>query len=260
MPINIIKIGGNVIDNKSKLEKFLTAYSQLKGDKILIHGGGKIATQIAKDLGIETKMIDGRRITDAPMRDVVTMVYGGLINKRVVSSLQSKDCNALGLSGADANVVTSKKREVKEIDYGLVGDIERVNTKFIISLLTQGITPVFASLSFDKEYGILNTNADTQASAIAVALAEFRVVNLIFCFEKKGVLSDSSNEESVIPMLNPELYEQYKKEGVINEGMIPKLDNAFDAVKNGVKKVIICEADDLLIAIEENKTGTQIMI
>jgi acetylglutamate kinase len=260
MPINIIKIGGNVIDNESKLEKFLTAYSQLKGEKILIHGGGKIATQIAKDLGIETKMVEGRRITDALMRDVVTMVYGGLINKRIVSSLQSKDCNALGLSGADANVVTSKKREVKEIDYGFVGDIEQVNVKFIISLLMQGISPVFASLSFDKEYGILNTNADTQASAIAVSLAELHVVNLIYCFEKKGVLSDASNKESVIPILKPDLYEQYKKEGVIYEGMIPKLDNAFNAVRNGVKKVIICEADDLLLAIEENKTGTHIMI
>lgn len=260
MPVNIIKIGGNVIDNEVKLEKFLWSFSQLKGDKILIHGGGKIATKIAKDLGIKTRMVDGRRITDAAMRDVVTMVYGGLINKQLVSSLQSKGCNALGLSGADANVITSKKREIKEIDYGFVGDIENVNAKFIATLLKQGITPVFAPLSFDKEFGILNTNADTQASFVAAALAEFSVVNLIYCFEKKGVLSDASNDDAVVPILKPELYEQYKKEGIIYEGMIPKLDNAFNAVKLGVKKVIICEADDLLKAVEEGKAGTQILI
>jgi acetylglutamate kinase len=259
MPINIIKIGGNVIDNEIKLEKFLISFANLKGSKVLVHGGGKIATKMAKDLGIETTMVQGRRITDSQMRDVVTMVYGGLLNKRIVAALQSLDCNAIGLSGADANVITAKKREVKEIDYGYVGDIETVNDLFISNLLSQNIFPVFAPLTYDKQYGILNTNADTQASAIAEALAKSRVVNLIYCFEKKGVLSDTNNEDSVIPVLKPELYEKYKMEGVIYEGMIPKIDNAFKAVQNGVKKVIICEADELQNAVEHGQSGTQII-
>jgi acetylglutamate kinase len=260
MPINIVKIGGNVIDNEVKLEKFLVSFAQLKGNKVLVHGGGKIATQMAKNLGIETQMVQGRRITDAQMRDVVIMVYGGLVNKRIVASLQSMDCNAIGLSGADACVITAKKREVKEIDYGFVGDIDKVNDQFISSLLSQNIFPVFAPLTYDRKHGILNTNADTQASAIAEALAKSKGVNLIYCFEKKGVLTDINNEDSVIPILKRKLYEKYKLDGVIYEGMIPKIDNAFRALQNGVKKVIICEADDLQNAVVYGLSGTQIIL
>jgi len=260
MPINIVKIGGNVVNDEAKLERFLTAFASLKGDKILVHGGGKIATEIAKKLGVETKMIEGRRITDEPMREVVTMVYGGLVNKKIVASLQSKKTNALGLTGADGGIILAKKRDVKTIDYGFVGDIELVNTSLINTLLSQNITPVFAPLTYSPDYGVLNTNADTQASAIATALAGERIVNLIYCFEKKGVLSDPEDDNSVIPVLKPESYASYKKEGIIYEGMIPKLDNAFDAVQKGVKRVIICEADELIEAVEKGETGTQVLI
>ncbi|MCR9063237.1 MAG: acetylglutamate kinase [Cytophagales bacterium] len=260
MAISIIKIGGNVIDNEKKLEKFLQLFSSLKGDKILVHGGGKIATQIAADLGVETQMVEGRRITDAPMREVVTMVYGGKVNKTIVASLQSLGTNAIGLSGADGGVILAEKRPVKDIDYGYVGDVKQVNGSFIQSLLLQKVTPVFAPLSFDPEYGILNTNADTQASAIAVEMAKIRDVNLVYCFEKKGVLKDADDEESVIAKLDRASYENYKKEGIIHSGMIPKLDNAFEAVKAGVRKVIICEADDLLNAVENSSRGTTIRL
>ncbi|AWV97965.1 acetylglutamate kinase [Arcticibacterium luteifluviistationis] len=260
MAVNIIKIGGNVINDEVKLKAFLASFAALSGDKILVHGGGKVATKIAKDLGVETEMVEGRRITNAEMRDVVTMVYGGLINKKIVASLQSLNCNAIGLTGADAGVIRAHKRPVKTIDYGYVGDIDSVNAVFISSLLSQEITPVFAPLSFDKDFGILNTNADTQASAIATALSGVHEVNLIYCFEKKGVLLDAEDDDSVIPVLKPKLYEEYKASGVIYDGMIPKLDNAFDAVHKGVKKVIICEANELLSAVERGETGTQILM
>ncbi|MFT4734183.1 MAG: acetylglutamate kinase [Algoriphagus sp.] len=260
MSVNIVKIGGNIVNDEVKLERFLTAFASLKGDKILVHGGGKIATEIANKLGVKTKMIEGRRITDEPMREVVTMVYGGLVNKKIVAILQSKKTNALGLTGADGGVILARKREVKAIDYGFVGDIETVNASLISTLLLQGITPVFAPLTYSLEYGILNTNADTQASAIARALAEKKIVNLIYCFEKKGVLSDPDDDNSVIPVLKPESYASFKKRGIIYDGMIPKLDNAFDAVHKGVKRVVICEADDLLNAVEKGETGTTILI
>ncbi|MGR3810589.1 acetylglutamate kinase [Jiulongibacter sp. NS-SX5] len=258
--LNVIKIGGNVIDNDQKLNKFITNFSKLKGPKILIHGGGKIATKIAADLGIETKMVEGRRITDEAMRDVVTMVYGGKVNKKVVSLLQQNNCSSIGLTGADGAAIISAKRPVKEIDYGYVGDVKKVNATFIDSLLVQSITPAFAPLSFDPEYGILNTNADTQASEVAKAMTDNYSVNLIYCFEKRGVLLDAENDDSVIPELTPQNYEKYKAEGVIYAGMIPKLDNAFAAVSAGVNKVIICEADELLEATEEGSTGTTIKL
>lgn len=257
--VNVIKIGGNVIDNPAKLLGFLNKFSELDGAKILIHGGGKIATKIAQDLGIESKMVDGRRITDAPMRDVVTMVYGGLVNKQIVARLQNFNCNAIGLTGADGGVILAKKRPIKEIDYGFVGDIEKVNAGFISSLIAQNITPVFAPLTFDAAGDILNTNADTQASAIARALTDTFKVNLIYCFEKKGVLLDAEDDSTRIQELKPDSYERYKKEGVIYAGMIPKLDNAFAAVHAGVQKVIICEADDIKEAID-SKAGTEISI
>lgn len=259
MKLNIIKIGGNVLDNPEKLREFLTNFALLNGHKILIHGGGKIATKIAEKLGVETKMVEGRRITDESMRDVVTMVYGGLINKQLVAQLQAQNCDAIGLTGADGGVIVAKKRPVKVIDYGFVGDIESIDNEFISVLLRQHKTPVFAPLTFDKSGSMLNTNADTQASAIAVAMSESFEVNLVYCFEKKGVLSDPTNDNSVIAELTPTSYESYKAKGVIYEGMIPKLDNAFTAIQNGVAKVTICHADELLNAVEHGKAGTGIV-
>jgi acetylglutamate kinase len=263
--LNIIKIGGNVIDNPRSYKQFLEDFSALDTSKILIHGGGKIATKIAVKLDVETKMVDGRRITDLPMLEVVTMVYGGLVNKQIVAQLQALGCNAIGLTGADGGVILAKKRAVKDIDYGYVGDVEKVDNKLITVFLQNGLTPIFAPLTFDKEGNMLNTNADTQASSVAVAMAgdaERRPyeVNLIYCFEKKGVLSDPDDNDSVIPKLTPALYAEYKASGVINAGMIPKLDNAFAALQRGVAKVTICHADELKHAVAEGTRGTQIIL
>ncbi len=259
MKLNIIKIGGNVIDNPRSCKQFLADFARLEGAKILIHGGGKIATKIAVKLDVETKMVDGRRITDLPMLEVVTMVYGGLVNKQMVAQLQALGCNALGLTGADGGVILAKKRVVKDIDYGYVGDIEKVDNKLIDSFLQNNLTPIFAPLTFDKEGNMLNTNADTQASAVAVAMAADYDVNLIFCFEKKGVLANPDDDDSVIPQLTPSLYAEYKSAGTINAGMIPKLDNAFAALQRGVAKVTICHADELTQAVAEGTKGTQIV-
>lgn len=259
MQINVVKIGGNVIDNESTLNKFLKDFASIKGPKILVHGGGKFATKIAEQLGIKTQMVEGRRITDEAMRDVVVMVYGGLVNKKIVSQLQANNCNAIGLSGADANVIKSVKRPVKTIDYGFVGDIISVNDDFISSLLNQGIVPVFAPLSNSQDFGILNTNADTLASTVALALAKNNQVNLVYCFEKKGVLLDINDNDSVIKNMNPEAYSNYKAQGLIFEGMIPKLDNAFDAIQKGVAKVIICHADEIEETISKGVSGTHIV-
>jgi acetylglutamate kinase len=256
MQLNILKIGGNVLDKPEDLEVFLNKFSNIKDPKILIHGGGKIANNIAEKLGVKTNLVEGRRITDEAMRDVVTMVYGGLVNKQIVAKLQSKNCNSIGLTGADAKVILASKRPVTTIDYGFVGDIESVNHVFIKTLLDQNITPVFAPLTFDMTGNVLNTNADTQAAAIAVAMASYFEVNLIYCFEKKGVLIDISNDNSVIENLNQDLYKKLKTDGVINEGMIPKLDNAFKAILSGVKKVIICHANDIGEVIKNKKGGT----
>ena len=255
--MNIVKIGGNVIDDPEKLAGFLGRFAALPGKKILVHGGGKIATKIAKELGIESKMVDGRRITDAPMRDVVTMVYGGPVKKGPVATLPRLGCNAIGVTGGDGAGILAHKRPVKTIDYGFVGDVEQVNTPFLSLLLQNGLTPVFAPLTFDAEGNILNTNADTQASEIARALSGVEDVNLVYCFEKKGVLKDANDNTTLIPRLIPETYEKYKQEGIIYDGMIPKLDNAFAAVQAGVRKVIICEADDLTEAVQ-GAAGTTI--
>jgi acetylglutamate kinase len=246
--LNIIKIGGNVIDNPRSCKQFLEDFSELKEAKILIHGGGKIATKIAVKLDVET------------MLEVVTMVYGGLVNKQIVAQLQALGCNAIGLTGADGGVILAKKRAVKEIDYGYVGDVEKVDNKLITVFLENNLTPIFAPLTYDKEGNILNTNADTQASSVAVAMANDFEVNLIYCFEKKGVLFDPDDNDSVIPKLTPELYAEYKASGVINAGMIPKIDNAFVALQRGVTKVIICHADELKQAVAEGTKGTQIIL
>ena len=246
----LVKIGGNVIDNPDACAAFLQAFAQLPLPKILVHGGGKIATQTAAQLGIETQMVEGRRLTDRPMLDVVTMVYGGLVNKNLVAQLQAHGCNAIGLTGADGGIIRSVKRPVKTIDYGFVGDIEEVNAARIEALLQVSLVPVIAPLTYSREGLLLNTNADTMASATAVAMAQQHEVNLIYCFEKKGVLSDPDDDEAVISQLNPASYADYKEKGIINKGMIPKLDNAFAALEAGVSRVIICHAEDLLAAVK----------
>jgi acetylglutamate kinase len=193
------------------------------------------------------------------MLEVVTMVYGGLINKQIVAKLQSIGCNAFGLTGADGGVILAKKRKVKDVDYGYVGDVEKVDTQLITVFLQNKLTPIFAPLTFDKEGNILNTNADTQASSVAVAMAKEYEVHLIYCFEKKGVLSDPNDDQSVITQLTPNTYAEYKSSGAINAGMIPKLDNAFAALQKGVRKVIICHANELKQAVSEGTRGTQII-
>ena len=255
MKLTVVKIGGNVIDNSNACAAFLQAFAQLEGPKILVHGGGKIATLTAAQLGIETQMVEGRRLTDRPMLDVVTMVYGGLVNKNLVAQLQANGCNAIGLTGADGGIIRSVKRPVKTIDYGFVGDIEEVNAGQIDALLQIGLVPVIAPLSYSIEGLLLNTNADTIASATAVAMAQSHEVSLVYCFEKKGVLSDPEDDEAVISNINPDSYADYRERGIINQGMIPKLDNAFAALQAGVKCVVICHADDLLAAAE-GKAGT----
>lgn len=237
--LRVIKIGGNVINSKPKLESFLSDFAELQGLKILIHGGGKKATEIADSMGLEPRMIDGRRVTDEANLEVVTMVYAGLLNKNIVAKLQEKGCNALGLSGADANVIKAHKRIVKEIDYGFAGDIDEVDDKIISLFLNTGITPVFSAITHNKKGQLLNTNADTIAAEVANSLLVDFDVELIYCFEKSGVLKDVEDDESVIESINSKTYEFLKREGVINEGMLPKLENCFNSLQNGVGSVIL---------------------
>ena len=258
-PLTIIKIGGNVLDNPDALARFLTAFARLPGPKILVHGGGKIATQVAEKLGIQTTMVDGRRITDRPMLDVVTMVYGGLVNKQIVAKLQALGVNAIGMTGADAGTVLAHKRPVSDIDYGLVGDIEEVDSGQIQFFLRQELTPVFAPITYGKMGELFNTNADTMASAIAVDMAHHNDVTLVYCFEKKGVLADPANDDSVIAQLTPVGYAEYKATGTISKGMIPKVDNAFSALKNGVSRVIICHANEVVAAVLGQGAGTTLL-
>jgi acetylglutamate kinase len=249
----VIKIGGNVIDDDSSLNKFLADFAKIDTPKILIHGGGKIATKIGNDLGVESKYINGRRITDDDTIDLVTMVYGGLVNKKIVAKLQSYNCNAIGLTGADANIIPATKRPVKEIDYGWVGDIDhsQLTIHNLKLLLDANLTPVFAPLTHDGKGNILNTNADTIASALAVALSAEYNVRLVYCFEKRGVLKNINDENSVITSMNKQLYTQLVADKKLFEGIIPKIDNAFDAIDAGVHEVLIGHADDLL----QNTTG-----
>jgi acetylglutamate kinase len=255
----IIKIGGNVLDNSSALDAFLKDLSLVQGSKILIHGGGKIATKIGDSLGIKSNYISGRRITDAETLDVVTMVYGGLVNKQVVAALQSIGCNALGLTGADGNVIKAVKRPVKDIDYGFVGDVNPsdVNTTLLDSLLKQNVVPVFAPLTH-ADGKMLNTNADTIASVLAVSMSNLYDVRLIFCFEKKGVLLDVNDNNSVIRHLPKALYNELLPKGVFADGILPKLENAYQAIDAGVKEVLIGEATDLVKNTGETTEGTLI--
>jgi acetylglutamate kinase len=243
----IVKIGGNVIDNSENLHNFLKDFTALEGFKILVHGGGKVATQLSETLGIEPKLVDGRRITDIETLRVVTMAYGGLINKNIVAQLQRFGTNAIGLTGADGDFIRAKKRPVKTIDYGFVGDIDEnsIKPKNLQSLMEAGFTPVFSALTHDGEGQLLNTNADTIASALAVALSGLYHTTLIYCFEKKGVLKDINDEDSLIQEIDPQRYEELKTQQIIHSGMLPKLDNAFTAIACGVKAVIIGHSNDL---------------
>ena len=259
-PLHIIKIGGNVIDNSENLYHFLKDFTALDGYKILVHGGGKVATQLSETLGIEAKLVDGRRITDIETLRVVTMVYGGLINKNIVAQLQRFGNNAIGLTGADGNFIRTKKRPVKTIDYGFVGDIDEnsIDPKNISKLLIAGFTPVFCALTHDGEGQLLNTNADTIASALAVSLAKLYHTTLIYCFEKKGVLLDIDDDDSIIRELDPVRYEELKKKQIIHSGMLPKLDNAFIAISCGVKAVVIGRSDELGQLKNKQPFGTRL--
>jgi len=243
--LTVIKVGGKIVEEENTLASLLTDFSSIEGYKVLIHGGGRSATHIATLLGIESKMVDGRRITDAETLKVVTMVYGGLVNKNIVAGLQKLGINALGLTGADMAVIKSDKRPVKDIDYGYVGDVKSVDGKLLANLIEQGVVPIVAPLSFSSEYGLLNTNADTIAAETAKALSYFFDVTLTYCFEKKGVLMDENDDDSVIPTITPDLFLKYKSENIIQGGMIPKLENAFDALNGGVSKVVITKASEL---------------
>ena len=241
--LTIIKVGGKIVEEEATLRKLLQDFSALEGYKILVHGGGRSATKIASQLGIESQMVEGRRITDAETLKVVTMVYGGLVNKNIVAGLQSLNVNALGLTGADMNLIRSERRPVTTVDYGYVGDVKEVNATLLVSLIKQGIVPVLAPLTHDKEGNMLNTNADTIAGETAKALATSFDVTLVYCFEKKGVLRDENDDNTLIPLINRNTFTQLVTEGIIQGGMIPKLENSFQAIEAGVKEVIITKAD-----------------
>ena len=236
----IVKVGGAVVEDELQLSQLLRDFSAIEGRKVLVHGGGRKATKMAERLGIETQMVNGRRITDSDMLEVVTMVYGGLVNKNLVARLQANGVNAIGLTGADANAIRSHKRPLKDsIDYGWVGDVDAADGKMLSRLIEAGITPVMAPLTHDGEGHILNTNADTIASETAKALATIYDVTLIFSFEKKGVLLNPDDDESVIPSITRTLFNKYKTDGTISGGMLPKIENALAAVEAGVSRVII---------------------
>ena len=237
--LSIVKIGGNVIENKAELSKFLTLFSSMEGFKILVHGGGKLATEVAKKMGIASKMVGGRRITDEQGLEVITMVYAGLTNKNIVAELQAQSCNAVGMSGADGNAIQAHKRPVKDIDYGFAGDIDGVNESLLSHLLTLGLTPVFCAVTHDGKGQLLNTNADTIASELAIGLGERYETILYYCFEKNGVLKDVSDEHSVIKHIDSEIYQDLLKRGIIADGMLPKMTNCFHALNKGVAKVCI---------------------
>ncbi len=253
--LKIIKTGGKLIENEDKFREFLKDFAALEGPKILVHGGGNFATEMAQKLGYETKMVDGRRITDADSLKVIIMTYGGLINKTIVARLQALDCNAIGLCGADGLSIISKRREPKEIDFGFVGDIEEVNADFISSLLSQGITPVFSAISCTKEGELLNTNGDSVAAELAKAMSSKFETELFYCFEKKGVLSDPADDNSVIELINRKSYQNLMEKKVVTDGMLPKLHNCFQALEHGVSKIYLGDSGML----KENANYTKIV-
>lgn len=237
--LSIIKIGGNVIENKVELVKFLKLFAAVTDSKILVHGGGKLATQLATKLGIKSKMVGGRRITDEETLDVITMVYAGLTNKNIVAQLQANNCNAIGLSGADGDAIQAHKRPVTEIDYGFAGDVDGINDTMISKLLEANLTPVFCAMTHDGNGQLLNTNADTIASELTIGLSEIYETTLYYCFEKKGVLMDISDDDSVVKHINTDTYKSLLEQGVIADGMLPKLENCFHALQNKVTKVCL---------------------
>lgn len=243
--LTIVKVGGKIVEEEQSLRHLLKDFSQIEGFKILVHGGGRSATKMAERLGIESRMVNGRRITDKDTLEVVTMVYGGLVNKNIVAGLQALGVNALGLTGTDLDLIRSEKRPVKDIDYGYVGDVKKVNIEILSNLISLGVVPILAPLTHDGKGNILNTNADTIAGETAKALAQVFDVSLVFCFEKKGVLMDENNDDSVIPTLDDNDFAKLVQEGVIQGGMIPKLENSFEALKAGVKEVVITSASHL---------------
>jgi acetylglutamate kinase len=263
--LTIVKIGGNVIDNEEALQKVLDDFAAIKGSKILVHGGGKIADEMCAKLNIKPQKVDGRRITDADTLRVVTMVYGGLINKTLVAQLQMRGCNALGLTGADLNSIEAHKRINKKsskTDYGFAGDVDKVKAKRLKSLLDLDFTLVFAPITHDRHGQLLNTNADTVASQLAIGLSEFFEVTLKFCFEKPGVLADPKNDDSVIPNISLHAFKQGKADGTITDGMIPKLDNAFDAMEHGVQHIFICGTEGVKMSRRRTKifNGTSLTL
>jgi len=239
MKLNIVKIGGNIIEDEGELNNVLTLFSQRKGHNILVHGGGKKASELLPQLGIEPKMVNGRRITDAATLDVVVMVYGGLVNKKIVAKLQALNTNAIGMSGADANSIRAHKRPLKDVDYGFAGDIDGVDAPKIAEILKIGLTPVFCALTHDQNGQLLNTNADTIASALAIGLSTQFETTLSYCFELNGVLKDLHDPTSVIQKIDSKSYEKLVEEGSIADGMLPKLHNCFEALQNGVSEVRI---------------------
>jgi len=248
--LSIVKIGGNVIENERALAKFLSAYSKIEGLKMLVHGGGKLATQLASKLGIESKMVNGGRITNNESLEVITMVYGGLANKKIVAQLQGLGVNALGLSGADGNTIQAHKRPVIDVDFGFVGDIDGVDAGLLDQLLRLDLSPVFCAISHDGKGQLLNTNADTIASEIAIGMSPLYETTLYYCFEKKGVLMDIENENSVVKHIDTKSYQQLLNDGIISDGMLPKLENCFHALNQNVQKV--CLGD--MTMLDENST------
>ena len=251
--ITVIKVGGKIVEEEATLHTLLDNFAAIEGCKVLVHGGGRSATKIAARLGIESRMVDGRRITDAETLKVVTMVYGGLVNKNIVAGLQARNVNALGLTGADMNAILSAKRPVKEVDYGFVGDVKQVNGALLADLIRKGIIPVMAPLTHDGQGNLLNTNADTIAGETAKALAGHFDVTLIYCFEKRGVLRDENDDNSVISQITPDEFRRLVADGVIQGGMIPKLENSFEALNAGVSQVVITQASAIALPEEGTK-------
>lgn len=245
--LTIIKVGGKIVENDESLQSLLKEFAKIEGFKILVHGGGRSATKMAEELGIESKMVDGRRITDKETLKVVTMVYAGLVNKNIVAKLQALDIDAIGLTGADMNIILSDKRPVKEIDYGFVGDVKEVSAEKLFTLLKHDLVPVLAPLTHDGKGSMLNTNADTIAAETAKALSSSFEVDLVYCFEKAGVLMNENDESSVIQEIDKSKFTQLVKDGVINGGMIPKLENAFESIESGVNNVIITKAENIAL-------------
>lgn len=252
--ITVIKVGGKIVEEQESLNNLLDRFAAIEGYKALIHGGGRSATRIAESLGIESKMVNGRRITDAETLKVVTMVYGGLVNKNIVAGLQARKINALGLTGADCNVLLAHKRPVGDVDWGFVGDVESADGAILAKLIGEGIVPIMAPLTHDGKGNLLNTNADTIASETAKALASYFDVTLTYCFEHPGVMRNPDDATSLIPLINRDNYSQYLADGTISGGMIPKIDNAFAALEGGVSKVIITKADAI-----DGVSGTHII-